>query len=273
MDWQDVSFRSLHPGAAPVVVAMASDPDKARRKPSRRDMWEHAVFRWESAVVIALTILGTSASIVFSARGAIPGWSWLACLMLGIGGEAVLIYASLQESTTHRMSNDTLRRGRSLAGRTDRQDAPADMLPSADQRHGNKTKEKRPLFLSYAEKDIQVAERVCRFLEERGQPCWYAKRDERAGHHWGAEIVDAIEKSSGLVLVLSTTANDSEHVKNEVHMAASFGQPRYPVLIEQVKPRPEILLHITAFHWVEAWNGRLEDHLERLLAGIKARDH
>jgi hypothetical protein len=81
---------------------MPADSGAALRRRFWRGMWEHAVFRWESAVVLGLTFLGTSASTALAAGGAIPGWSWLACLLLGLGGEAALVYTSLHDPESHR---------------------------------------------------------------------------------------------------------------------------------------------------------------------------
>ena len=81
---------------------MPADPGTVLRRRFWRGMWEHAVFRWESAAVLGLTVLGTSASTVLATGGAIPGWSWLACLLLGLGGEAALVYTSLHDPESHR---------------------------------------------------------------------------------------------------------------------------------------------------------------------------
>jgi len=91
---------------------MPADSGTALRRRFWRGMWEHAVFRWESAVVVGLTFLGASASTVLAAGGAIPGWSWLACLLLGLGGEAALIYASLHDPDSHRQVVSRLLRDR-----------------------------------------------------------------------------------------------------------------------------------------------------------------
>ena len=91
---------------------MAADPGTALRRRFWRGMWEHAIFRWESAVVAGLTFVGASASTVFAASGVIPGWSWLACLLLGLVGEAALVYASLHDPDSHRKVVSRLLRDR-----------------------------------------------------------------------------------------------------------------------------------------------------------------
>jgi hypothetical protein len=98
--------------AARSIAAMAADPGTALRRRFWRGMWEHAIFRWESAVVAGLTFVGVSASSVFAAGGAIPAWSWLACLLLGLVGEAALVYASLHDPDSHRKVVSCLLRDR-----------------------------------------------------------------------------------------------------------------------------------------------------------------
>ena len=60
-------------------------------------MLQHAFFRWESAVVIALTLLLT----VFGSNLAefMPNWVWL---LGGIIAEAALVYSSYSDPETGR---------------------------------------------------------------------------------------------------------------------------------------------------------------------------
>ncbi|HUL04825.1 MAG TPA: hypothetical protein VLV76_00735 [Candidatus Acidoferrum sp.] len=91
---------------------MPPESGAALRRQFWRGMWEHAIFRWESAVVAGLTVLGVSASAVLGAGGAIPPWSWLACVLLGLVGEGALIYASLHDPDSHRKVVSLLLRAR-----------------------------------------------------------------------------------------------------------------------------------------------------------------
>jgi uncharacterized protein YukE len=111
-DRQGVFSSSPLAVAARSIAAMAADPGTALRRRFWRGMWEHAIFRWESAVVAGLTFVGVSASSVFAAGGAIPAWSWLACLLLGLVGEAALVYASLHDPDSHRKVVSRLLRDR-----------------------------------------------------------------------------------------------------------------------------------------------------------------
>jgi hypothetical protein len=113
---------------------MAADPGTALRRQFWRGMWEHAIFRWESAVVAGLTLVGASASTVLASSGAIPGWSWLACLLLGLGGEAALVYASLHDPDSHRTVVSRLLRDRFRPEQLEDADLRRKVLTSLDYR-------------------------------------------------------------------------------------------------------------------------------------------
>src|SRR5262249_38077749 len=81
---------------------MAADAAVPMRRRFWRGLWEHALFRWGRAVVVGPTVAGSMASAVFAASGAVPGWSWVACALLGLVGEAALVYASLHDPESHR---------------------------------------------------------------------------------------------------------------------------------------------------------------------------
>ena len=59
----------------------------------------------------------------------------------------------------------------------------------------------RFVFISYASKEMEVAARVCKFLEDNGIRCWIAPRNVSAGSNYATQIVSAIKKCSLLVLL------------------------------------------------------------------------
>jgi len=79
----------------------------------------------------------------------------------------------------------------------------------------------RPLFISYASHDADVAQKVCSALEAAGFPCWIAPRDVKPGAQYADAIVGAINEAKAVVLVLSASAVTSSHVGREVERAAS----------------------------------------------------
>jgi hypothetical protein len=75
----------------------------------RSARFEYALFRWESAVVIALTIFTTAAAIIAGRLELLPQWSWMTCLTFGVVAEAGLIYASMTDpNVNHRVVSKRL---------------------------------------------------------------------------------------------------------------------------------------------------------------------
>jgi hypothetical protein len=70
----------------------------------QKAMFQHAFFRWESAVVISLTMLLTTLLALLGRFGpaTIPGYAWLVALIGGALGEAALVYSSLSDPETGR---------------------------------------------------------------------------------------------------------------------------------------------------------------------------
>jgi hypothetical protein len=59
---------------------------------------QHAVMRWESAVVLALTILAVPGAMVLSSAHLLPESTWMAVLAFGLVAEAVLVTCSVTDS-------------------------------------------------------------------------------------------------------------------------------------------------------------------------------
>jgi len=80
---------------------MTDSQDSFQRR-FRRTLVEYAFFRWESAIVIALTIVLSAMSFVYKDTGIMPQWTWIGCLVFGLISEIFLIYASLTDPETSR---------------------------------------------------------------------------------------------------------------------------------------------------------------------------
>jgi hypothetical protein len=83
----------------------------------------------------------------------------------------------------------------------------------------------RPAFISYASADAAVAQNVCSALEAAGFPCWIAPRDVVPGTVYADGIVQALDASRVLVLILSKSAVASAHVGRELERATSKRLP------------------------------------------------
>src|SRR5215212_243764 len=126
------------------------------------------------------------------------------------------------------------------------------------------------IFVSYASPDRDVAFRIVAFLEEQGISCWVAPRDVGPGVDYGQAIIDGIEQSRALVLILSDQSNDSMFVKKEVERAVSKTKPVLPVRIREVTPSGSLEFFISSAQWVDAFRSPMEQHLLPLVNAIKS---
>jgi hypothetical protein len=126
------------------------------------------------------------------------------------------------------------------------------------------------VFVSYAKEDAAVAQRIALFLEEQALACWIAPRDVPAGVEYGAAILEGIEQSDVLLLVLSEQSNQSQFVHREVERAVSKAKPVLPVRIREIAPSGALEFFISSAQWVDAWQPPMEQHLAHLVQAIRA---
>jgi hypothetical protein len=125
------------------------------------------------------------------------------------------------------------------------------------------------VFISYSAKDKATADGVCATLEAKGIRCWIAPRDMLPGIDWGEAIIEAIKASRVMILVFSSNANDSQHIKREVEWAVSKEIPIIPLRIEKVDPSCSLEYFIGPVHWVDALTPPLENHLQNLAETVR----
>jgi hypothetical protein len=119
-------------------------------------------------------------------------------------------------------------------------------------------------FISYSSHDKTVADAACALLETRGIRCWIAPRDVTPGMDWGSEIIDAINGARVMVLVYSSSANESGQIRREVERGVHKGIPIVPFRIEDVPMSKSLEYFISAQHWLDALTPPLEQHLDYL---------
>jgi len=125
------------------------------------------------------------------------------------------------------------------------------------------------VFISYSNKDKVVADAVCAELERKKIRCWIAPRDINPGEEWGESIIEAINSSRVMVLVFSSSANESPQIRREVERAVNKGVIIVPFRIEDVIPTRSLEYFIGAVHWLDALTPPLENHLENLAADLQ----
>jgi adenylate cyclase len=122
------------------------------------------------------------------------------------------------------------------------------------------------VFLSYAAADKAIALEVVKGLEDHGIRCWIAPRDIPAGSEYGEQIIEAVKGSRMFVVVFSTSANTSPHVRREVERAVSAEKTIVPFRIENVEPTGAMEYALGNTHWLDALSRPLGPHVATLIA-------
>jgi TolB-like protein/Flp pilus assembly protein TadD len=125
------------------------------------------------------------------------------------------------------------------------------------------------VFISYSSKDKAIADAVCRQLETSEVQCWMAPRDIEYGSDWTEGIMQGITACRVFVLVFSSNANSSGHVRREVAKAFSLGLHVIPFRIEDTLPQTSLSYFLETVHWLDAVTQPLEKHLVALTGRVK----
>jgi len=88
------------------------------------------------------------------------------------------------------------------------------------------------VFLSYARRDQEFADRLVTALEGRGVNVWVDRQDIPGGAAWEAAIGEAVSVSGAVLVVLSRASVTSEYVPKELSLAEKYDRPIVPILYE-----------------------------------------
>ncbi|HLY56843.1 MAG TPA: TIR domain-containing protein [Stellaceae bacterium] len=128
-----------------------------------------------------------------------------------------------------------------------------------------------PVFISHASRDRAVAASLCEGLEQRGVACWISSRDIVPGENFQEAIVKALRAARVMVLVFTSSANNSDEIKKELALASQGRIAVIPVRVEDVAPNDAFSYEFATRQWIDAfgdWDraiGRLAAHIGELL--------
>ena len=95
--------------------------------------------------------------------------------------------------------------------------------------------EKFDVFISYSSVDVEFANTVAHELDNRDLKCWIAPRNIPLGSDYSEAIINGIEKSDSLLVLLSENSLASKHVRAEVAKAINLDKVVIPVRIVDVE--------------------------------------
>ena len=112
------------------------------------------------------------------------------------------------------------------------------------------------IFISYHHESIDKAMEIVNALEEVGLKCWVAPRD--VSFDYAADIVDAISKSSIMVVLIDKGVFSSVHVLNELEQAYKYYKENtlsiIPVFLEDVQLNPSMDYYLHRIQFITAFN-------------------
>jgi hypothetical protein len=126
------------------------------------------------------------------------------------------------------------------------------------------------VFISYCSENRKIADALVHHLEAKEIRCWIDHRDLLPGFSWREGIIEALEGSPGIAMVLlfSSASNKSRQVIKEISMADEENILVIPVRIENILPEGAIKLELQGRHWLDAFEGK-EDRIEKAADRIK----
>jgi hypothetical protein len=126
----------------------------------------------------------------------------------------------------------------------------------------------KDVFISYSKQDISTATMVCSKLETRGITCWIAPRDITPGVDFDEAILDGIDDSNSLLLILSSASNTSRFVQSEVNRAFSKGKSIFTFLIDDILPSRQLELYLARQQWLDGFSPPIEQKIDRLANAV-----
>ena len=106
-------------------------------------------------------------------------------------------------------------------------------------------------------------------LENSGISCWMAPASIPGGADYSEVIVDAIEKSSGVVLVLTENSQESKWVPKELDIAITADKVIIPIHMDSSSIINKIHFRITDSQVIEAY-GDVSSVFEPLIKAVRA---
>lgn len=121
------------------------------------------------------------------------------------------------------------------------------------------------VFLSHAAADIALVRKVQRHARTLDVDTYLYEDDPQAGETIATKLLEAIQRSDALIVLLTKNSQHRPSVHSEVGAARSLGKPIIPVIEVGVDPLQFVFLQ--GLEWIE-----LDfDELDEALLGVQER--
>ncbi len=256
---QDARTRpaSMDMGRAPSPAGAASSAPQQQTQSAPRPAAKKSADPSAMMIILlplVMLVIGAGLYVMATTRGdilaSLPPNAYQA--MLPIGG-AVL--ALLLIGFTFLMS----RGGKSSSPRKRAREAEAGAAASSES-----------LFVSYAHADNMAVVPVVEAVQAQGRNVWLDKGGIAAGEGWAGEIVRAIKGAKGVIVMCSTHAFESDHVKREVYLADRYKKPMVPVFLEAAAPPEDFEYFFAGVQWLELHKTPVGERAAALAKALRA---
>lgn len=127
------------------------------------------------------------------------------------------------------------------------------------------------VFLSHSSENTKEVREVCALIEKEGYKCFLAPRDIRSGHEYAEEIIDGIDSSDVMLLLLSEKSNSSPHVLREVERAVSKKIPIVVYELEKVQLSKSMEYFLMTHQWLNSETDKGYESIMSCLSGFAAK--
>lgn len=124
------------------------------------------------------------------------------------------------------------------------------------------------VFISHSSTDFEKASSICTRLEADGYDCFIAPRNIRSGFSYAEELINGIETSDIILLLLSEKANQSPHVLREVECAVRRNMPIVVYKMEEVTPTKSLEYFLMTHQWIDVNSGEGYEMIESAIAAF-----
>ncbi|MDP3491856.1 MAG: toll/interleukin-1 receptor domain-containing protein [Hyphomonadaceae bacterium] len=107
------------------------------------------------------------------------------------------------------------------------------------------------VFISYAHADNAAVEPVVSAVKDAGRAVWIDKGGISPGENWAGEIVRGIKSATGVMVMCSPNAFESDHIKREVYLADRYKKRMLPVFIADATPPEDFEYFFAGVQWLE----------------------
>jgi flagellar basal body-associated protein FliL len=126
----------------------------------------------------------------------------------------------------------------------------------------------KPIFISYSSDNDEIAEAVCKHLEDNVDNCWMAPRDVKTADNYAKEIMDGLLDAEVFLLIFSKESQASDFVKEEIFTAFKNNKSIIAFNIDDTLPEKAMNFYLKNTQWLYAYPDPYE-HLDELAVDVR----